>query len=112
MQLQMPGRNIKPPPIEVGDQVELQIPGVGFRIGRVRAKENGIYTVWVKGYPLLRTRAVSFCPDEKTLAERIAAVREARVYHTVNDGDFTGFDGPGIRETRLVVGPKGSNRGV
>lgn len=112
MQLQMPSRNVKPPAIEVGDRVEVKVPGACYKIGVVRAVEYGVYKVFVRGYPLVRTRSVSYQPDVKTLAKRCAAVREARETHAVNNGDFYGFDGPGIRETRLVVGPKGSNRGV
>lgn len=105
-------REIKPPPIEVGDRVEVKVPGACYKIGVVRAVVDGLYVVFVRGYPLVRTRSVSYQPDVTTLAKRCAAVREARQSHAVDNADFTGFDGPGIRETRLVVGPKGSNRGV
>ena len=97
MQLQMPSRNVKPPAIEVGDRVEVKVPGDLYRIGEVIAIEDGKYVVDVRGFPSVRTRSVSYQPDVTTLAKRCELVREHRTTHAVDNDDYRGFDGPGIR---------------
>lgn len=117
----------QPEPITIGDRVEVPAKS-GMSMGTVTAVEiidrpyktpNGYitkpapcYTVKLDCGKTVKTQSVSYSPGAEVITALAAAIREGCPTRYDKPSDFTGFDGPGIRETRLVVGPKGSNRGV
>jgi hypothetical protein len=122
MQLQMPGRYIAPPPIEVGDRVEVAGKSGGSlgvvikvetierpfkRPGGFVIKPAPLYTVRLSRRRTVKTQSVSYAPTPEIVAARAAAVRGQSTRRAEVDSDFVGYDGPGIRETRLV-GNKGT----
>lgn len=115
------------PPIEVGDRVEVTAKS-GAGLGHVvriewierRFKRPGgfvnklapVYTVrLLAGGKLIKTQSVSYSPGEDVIADRVAAVRAANPIRAEREADSVGFDGPGIRETRVVLDSKGGLRG-